>query len=409
MSQPQASEVRAYFTTHHQAMIDFLEQLVRFESPSARPEAQQEVIAALYGAFNKLGFQVRILPGQKTGGHLDARPKVRDRGRPYQLLLGHCDTVWPIGTLKEMPLLIKDGRMTGPGVYDMKAGLVMMIWSLRAIRDLDIPLEVTPVIVINSDEEIGSRESTATIRRLARWARRAFVMEPSLGDDGELKTRRKGVGRFTVTVAGRAAHAGLDPESGASAILELSYQIQKLFALNDLERGVTINVGQIDGGLQPNVIAPASKAVVDVRVPSQADAERIEAAIRGLTPETPGVSLTVEGYFGRPPLELTPRNKDLWEVACRCGESLGLSLQEGMAGGGSDGCTSSLYTATLDGLGAVGGGAHAAHEFIYVDSLVERAALLTLLLAAPAKGAEAPARERAKAEGRAPQLEGLEP
>ena len=278
MAVPNAPEVRRYFAEHRQAMIDLLTRLVLAESPSTKAEAQQEVLATLYGALNALDYRVRIVPGRQSGGHLYARPKNRERGRPYQLLLGHCDTVWPLGALKDMPLESHDGRMTGPGIYDMKAGLVQMIWSLRALRDLKIPLVATPVVVINSDEEIGSRESSATIHRLARRALRAFVMEPSLGQSGQLKTRRKGVGRFTLTVKGRAAHAGLDPESGASAILELSYQIQKLFALNDLEQGITINVGQIDGGLQPNVIAPISKAVVDVRVPTQADATRISIA-----------------------------------------------------------------------------------------------------------------------------------
>jgi len=409
MSAAKVDEVRAYFAANRQAMIAFLERLVLAESPSARPESQQEVLAALYGSLTELDYHVHLVPGRTSGGHLVARPNTRIRGRPLQLLVGHCDTVWPVGTLKHMPLKTGDGRMAGPGVYDMKAGLVQILWALRAIRDLHIPLEVTPVVVVNSDEEIGSRESSATIHRLARRAERAFVLEPSLGDNGRLKTQRKGVGRFTVEITGRAAHAGLDPESGASAILELSFQIQQLFALNDLDRGVTVNVGQIDGGLQPNVIAPASKAVVDVRVPSQADAARVESAIRALTPQTPGVSIAVEGYFGRPPLEHTPRNRALWALARRCGESLGVTLEEGMAGGGSDGCTTSLYTATLDGLGAVGGGAHAAHEFIYLDSLVERGALLTLLLSAPSASLAAPAGATAESSDRAPMLEGSEP
>ncbi len=408
MALPEAEGLRDYFAENHQRMIDFLQRLVLAESPSTRPEAQQEVLATLYGALSELGYRVRIIPGHKTGGHLYARPAERRRGRPYQLLLGHCDTVWPLGTLKEMPLRISEGRMSGPGVYDMKAGLVQTIWALKAIRDLDIPLEVTPVVVINSDEEIGSRESTSTIRRLARWAQRTYVMEPSLDHNGKLKTARKGVGRFTVAVTGRAAHAGLDPQSGASAILELSYQIQKLFALNDFERGITINVGQIDGGLHPNVIAPASKAVVDVRVPTQADAIRIEGAIRALEPHTPGVSIAIEGYIGRPPLERTPRNHALWALARSYGEDLGLDLEEGMAGGGSDGCTTSLHTATLDGLGAVGGGAHAAHEFIYLDSLIERSALLTLLLTAPVEAPAGSLKSAIDSDDFAPLLEGSE-
>ena len=215
---------------------------------------------------------------------------------------------------------------------------------------------------------------------------RVFVLEPSLGPDGRLKTTRKGIGRFTVKVKGKAAHAGLDPERGASAILELSHVVQALFALNDPENGITVNVGTIEGGLRPNVVAPESKAVVDVRVETQKDAEFIESRIHGLEPSVPGTVLEVDGRIGRPALEPTPRNRELWHLAEGLSGELGLDLQEGLAGGGSDGNTTSLYTATLDGLGPVGDGAHAPHEFLYVEETLERTALLTLLLLAPPTG-----------------------
>ena len=206
---------------------------------------------------------------------------------------------------------------------------------------------------------------------------------PSLGPAGQLKTARKGIGRFTVTVHGEAAHAGLDPGAGASAILELSHVIQQLFALNDLERGVTVNVGTIDGGLRPNVVAPKSTAVIDVRVPTEQDAERIEAEICKLQPATPGTRIEVDGLFGRPAMEHTPANRSLWRLACRVGSELGLTLEEATAGGGSDGNFTSRHTATLDGLGAVGAGAHARHEHLLLGPTIERAALLDLLIAAP--------------------------
>ena len=212
---------------------------------------------------------------------------------------------------------------------------------------------------------------------------RVFVLEPSLGPDGRLKTGRKGIGRFTVKVKGKAAHAGLDPEQGASAILELAHVVQTLFALNDAEKGVTVNVGTIEGGLRPNVIAPESTAVVDVRVRTQADAERIEQAIHALAPSVPGTALEIDGRIGRPALERTPRNQSLWHLAKDLSGELNMDLGEGFAGGGSDGNTTSQYTATLDGLGPVGDGAHAPHEFLYVDETLERTALLTLLLLAP--------------------------
>jgi glutamate carboxypeptidase len=208
-------------------------------------------------------------------------------------------------------------------------------------------------------------------------------MEPALGEEGMIKTRRKGIGRFTVTVFGKAAHAGLDPESGASAILELSHVIQTLFALNDSDAGVSVNVGMVDGGLQPNVIAPHSQAVVDVRVPTIGDGDRIEQIIHGIEPATPGVRLKIEGRIGRPSMERTERNEALWQQASRVGEELGMALEQGSAGGGSDGNTTSQYTATLDGLGPVGHGAHAEREFLYIDRTLDRAALLAMLLLAP--------------------------
>jgi glutamate carboxypeptidase len=239
------------------------------------------------------------------------------------------------------------------------------------------------VFLINSDEEIGSHESTRLITRFARGADRCFVLEPSLGPSGDLKTARKGVGSFTITVRGKAAHAGLDPGKGASAILELSLVIQKLFALNDAEKGITVNVGTIDGGLSANVVAPESKASVDVRVPTLEDAERLEKIIHGIEAETPGTEVVIEGSVRRPPMERTPGNQRLWQLAQKGAEELGISIEQAAAGGGSDGNTTSQLVPTLDGLGAVGAGAHAVNEHMVLDKMVERSALLARLLAFP--------------------------
>lgn len=383
MDRSRPQEILTWLRDHHHEMVRFLEQLACAESPSAVPEAQQPILKLLAEALTGLGYRVRHIPGRHTGGHLLAAHKDRLRHRPVQLLLGHCDTVWPLGTLKDMPVVIDNGVMKGPGVYDMKAGLAQLIFALRALRELELAPAVTPVVFINSDEEIGSRESTPYIRTLARIADRALVLEPSLGLSGRLKTARKGVGRFTVRIKGKAAHAGLDPQAGASAILELSHVIQRLFALNDVERGITVNVGVIDGGLSPNVVAPESSATVDVRIVSHEDGENIQGRILSLAPVTHGVTLAIEGRIGRPPMERTPGNQALWKVAREAAQQLDLELGEGIAGGGSDGNTTSLYTPTLDGLGAVGDGAHARHEFVYLDKMVERSALLALLLLAP--------------------------
>lgn len=380
---PCVSQLLSYLREQLPCMIDFLKRLVVLESPSTVPDAQKPLLQLLARELASLDYQVRILSGRTTGGHLYARPCRRVRHHPRQLLLGHCDTVWPLGTLREMPLEIDGPIVRGPGVYDMKAGLVQILFALRALRALQCEPPVTPVVFVNSDEEIGSPESTRHICRLARVAERAFVLEPSLGTEGKLKTARKGVGRFTIVITGKAAHAGLNPEEGVSAILELSYVVQQLFALNDAAQGITVNVGMVSGGVGANVVAPESRAVVEVRALTHEDARRIEERIRALQPVTPGVMLTVEGKMTRPPLEPTPRNQALWRLAQQLAGELGLRIGAGVAGGASDGNTTSLFTATLDGLGAVGGGAHARHEFVSVDKMVERSALLALLLLAP--------------------------
>ncbi len=379
----QAKQLLETLQNWQQPMVDMLRSLVLAESPSHVPEAQAAVQNILREALIDTGFRVRKIRGQRSGGHLFARPENRKRGQPFQLLLGHCDTVWPVGTLSRMPFEQRGECLYGPGVYDMKAGLVQAIFALRALRACDLQPAVTPVLLLNSDEEIGSHESTPLIVRLARRCDRAFVMEPALGPEGHLKTTRKGVGRFVIRVQGRAAHAGLDPGMGASAILELSHVIQELFALNDPERGITVNVGTIDGGLRPNVVAPESSAQVDVRVATQEDAREIERAIHALQPTTPGTELQITGHIGRPPMETTWRNHELWRRARQAAAELGLEVQNAMAGGGSDGNTTSQYTATLDGLGAVGEGAHARHEHVLIPHLSRRAALLARLLLDP--------------------------
>lgn len=381
-NEERARAIYAYLQDAQEEMVAFLRELALAESPTTAPEAQARVQALLREPLEGSGFLVEVLPGQQSGGHLYAgRPQ--DEGRPRQLLLGHSDTVWPIGTVDEMPVAVRGPKMVGPGVYDMKAGLTQMVFALRALDELGLEPAVAPTIFVNSDEETGSDESTPHIRRFAADVERVFVLEPSLGAEGRIKTARKGVGRFDVVARGRAAHAGLDPEKGRSAILELSYVIQKLFALNDPAAGVNVNVGRVVAGLRPNVIAPEGRAEIDVRVPTQEAARRVEAAIYDLQPETPDVTLEITGAVYRPPLERTPRNRALWELARTFGRDLGLALQEGTAGGGSDGNTTSPLAATLDGLGAVGDGAHASHEFVYVDAMPQRAALLALLLLAP--------------------------
>ena len=364
--------------------VDFLTTLCRVESPTDHPETQGDVHALIGPAFEELGFDVRIVPGRVSGNHLLAVPKRRRRGAPTQLLMGHSDTVWPLHTLERMPVHIDGGRLYGPGTLDMKGGLTQIIFALRALRDLGVEPSLSPVIFVNADEEVGSPDSKRHVKRLARQASRALVLEPSLGPSGLIKTARKGVGQFEIVVRGRAAHAGLDPEAGASAILELSHVIQQVNALNAPKLGLTLNVGLIDGGTRPNVIAAEAHCVVDVRVVTSEDGREVERLLLAIEPVTAGVSLEVSGGVSIAPLERTARNVRLWEVAQEAGADLGFDLDHTLAGGGSDGNTTSLFTATLDGLGCVGDGAHADHEHIVIDPSLDRCAVLARLLMAPA-------------------------
>jgi len=367
----------------------FALELTRLESPSTDPGTQEPVFRLLAGALEEEGYRLRRLSGVRTGGQLLARAAGHRRGGPMQLVVGHVDTVWPVGTLEEMPVEERNGHLVGPGIFDMKGGLAQMVFALKALAELGLEPELTPVVFLNSDEEIGSPESDARIRRLSRRASRALVLEPALEPVGKLKTSRRGVGRFSVRVRGRSAHTGLAPGEGASAILELSHVIQRLHGFSDVERGITVNVGEIRGGSRPNVVAADALAEVDVRVRTVEDARWLEAEILALqdaTPSIPGTSVEIRGAVDRPPMEGTPRNRALWRGAQAVAEALELEVGEGMSGGASDGNTTSLFTATLDGLGAVGDGAHALHEYVEADRMPERAALLAGILLLPETG-----------------------
>lgn len=378
-----AQSILEYLAGQRDAMVEMLVSLAEKESPTDVVASQAAVQSQLSEALCELGFAVRHVPGKETGGHLFAVPKRRERGKPAQLLIGHSDTVWPLGTLETMPVVVENGQVRGPGTFDMKAGIVQGIFALRALRELGHQPPATPVWFINSDEETGSPESKRYVRLIAKHVARAFVLEPALGPVGHLKTARKGVGRFVVKVHGKAAHSGLDPTGGASAIHELTHVVQRLHALTDLERGITVNVGVVRGGSRVNVIAAEAEAEVDVRILSAADGEAIAETIHGMRALTPGTSLEIEGGIQIPPLERTARNRLLWQAATEAGGRLGMDLTEDISGGGSDGNTTSLYTATLDGLGPRGDGAHANHEHVEIESLVERAALVAELLMSP--------------------------
>src|SRR6056297_194171 len=362
----------------------FLKKLVSTETPPGNSSSHKKLFSILEKEFEKLGFDTQLLTGRNSGGQLYARWENNSgNGNGYQLLLGHADTVWPEGTLDKMPFERDDNVIRGPGVYDMKAGLAMIVFALRLIDNLGMKPDLSPVVFINSDEETGSNDSEARIKNIAKAMNRVYVLEPSLDPDGKLKTRRKGVGHFEVIIKGTSSHAGIEPEKGRSAIVELSYIIQKLHVLNDPENGISINVGKIEGGINTNVVAPESRASVDVRVLTKKDAERIEREIKAIEVTTKDVSAEISGCFGRPPLVLNKRNRALWNAASQIGSELGIELTEGISGGGSDGSYTSLFTATLDGLGAVGDGAHSPTERIFLKETLQRIAILINLLLLP--------------------------
>ena len=378
-----ARMVHDYVSKHKADFLSLLQSLVEIETPSDQPETFSMIWDLLSEQFKNLNYSVTHFEGNDTAGQLLCKPEDFDPSKPTQLILGHCDTVWDVGTLNEMSFNIEDNIVTGPGVYDMKTGIAMMVFGIQAIQYLNKTPKVQPIFLINSDEEIGSHESQDRIVEQAKLAERTFVLEPSLGKEGKIKTRRKGVGDFEISINGKPSHAGLAPEEGVSAILGLSHIVQQLFRLNDPANGVTVNVGTIEGGERSNVVAAKSKAVVDVRVPTQKDGKRIKEKIYNLKPEIEGVELSVSGDINRPPLEKKEGNQKLWNTAKKLGKELDLELQEGMSGGASDGNFSNLYSPTIDGLGAVGEGAHAYHEKIFLEETLDRLALFALLLLEP--------------------------
>jgi glutamate carboxypeptidase len=362
----------------HRAWVeDLIQHLVRLESPSTDKAALDRCGRELAHRLVDLGAKVTTFPQQTAGDHV----KAEFGAGPWQVLvLGHFDTVWPIGEIERMPCQRRGDRITGPGVFDMKAGIAIAMLALRVLTERREPLPHRVVMLWTTDEEVGSLTSRALIEDEAQRSRAVFVLEPSL-PGGALKTARKGVADFRVTAQGIAAHAGIDPGSGASAIHELVRQAVRLLALHQPDRGITVNVGRFEGGDRTNVVADRAVMDVDVRVPTLKDGERVAAAFASLTPDDPRVRLEVTGGVDRPPLERSASVVALYHQARDIARSLGRTLGEGATGGGSDGnFTAALGIPTLDGLGAEGGGAHARDEHVLVASLPFRAALLAGLV-----------------------------
>jgi glutamate carboxypeptidase len=358
-----------------------LAQFVRAESPSTNKPALDRLARVVAAEFRRRGATVRVLRQSTAGDQVRAewRP-AGSRGNAPILVLGHLDTVYDLGALQRTPFAVRGGRAFGPGTFDMKSGIVIALYAIEALRALKLHPRRPIVCLWTSDEEIGSRAARAEIERQARASCAVLVLEPAGGARGDLKTARKGVGELTLEVKGRSAHAGLDPQSGVNAILELSLQLARLQRLNQPKRGVTVNAGVIQGGTRSNVIPDRAMALIDLRAPTVGKMRALERKLRALRPILPGAKLSVRGGFNRPPLE-TRMSKNLFARAERVARQTGLNIGQCAVGGGSDGnFTAAIGVPTLDGMGGAGGGAHSPGEFVLLSSLPERAALLAALL-----------------------------
>jgi glutamate carboxypeptidase len=370
----------ACFEERRDQIVSTIRELVEIESPSDNKAAVDCLAKTVAQKFAALGGQIRIHRATNFGDHLQVDFEGKSGGTPV-LLLGHYDTVYPLGTLASMPCRVVDNKLTGPGVLDMKSGIALMLHALSALQEWggSLPRPITVLLV--SDEEVGSDSSRAITESLAKKAAAVLVLEPSYGFEGAVKTARKGVGEYLVKVTGKASHAGLDFQEGVNAILELARQIERVSSFTDLKKGLTVNVGIVSGGSRTNVVPAEATAQVDVRIARLKDAAGIDKKMRGLRPFNRKCKLEITGGINRPPMERTAGVAALYAKAVAVAGELGWKLGEAAVGGGSDGnFTAGLGIPTLDGLGGVGDGAHASHEHILIPELPHRAALVAGLI-----------------------------
>jgi glutamate carboxypeptidase len=370
-----------FFTERQHTISETIRQLVEIESPSDNKPAVDQLGALLAGRFEKIGGHAKFHRTQSFGDHLQVDFSGARSGQPV-LLLGHIDTVYPMGTLSSMPCRVADGRLWGPGALDMKSGIALILHALEGLRAWHgdtVPRPVTVFLV--TDEEVGSESSRRITESLARKSGAVLVLEPSYGIKGAVKTARKGVGEYAIKVTGKAAHSGLDFDKGENAIVEMAKQITAISKLVNLKRGLTLNVGVVSGGTRTNVIPAQATASLDVRVTHMKDATAIDRQLRALKPFNRKCKLEIKGAVNRPPMERSAGVAMLYKKASEIAKKLGWKLEEASVGGGSDGnFTASLGIPTLDGLGGVGEGAHATHESILVSELPRRTTLLAELI-----------------------------
>lgn len=367
-------------------MIALIREFVECESPSDHPPSVNRFVELMTERVKDIA-RVKLLPaGARYGKHLRCEFKfgsARGADQSQILALGHSDTVWPLGTLAGMPFREGRGRLSGPGTLDMKGGLAFFIFAMRALTELAIPVRRNVLLQVNSDEEVGSETSREWTEEAARRSVAVLVLEPGTGLEGKLKTARKGVGGYTVTVRGRASHAGVDFLNGANAIVEMARQLEKIAGFTRLDRGVTVSAGVVRGGTRSNVVPAECTAEIDIRAPRGRDEAYLERCFGSLKPFDKRCTLKISGGLNRPPLERSAGVRKLFKLASGLAAELGIDLEESSTGGGSDGnFTAALGVPTLDGLGAVGEGAHAVNESILINRIADRTALLAKLVAA---------------------------
>jgi glutamate carboxypeptidase len=374
--------LKSYFQEHLEEMVDFLGWLVRQESMSRVPEATSQIAEELGARLGELGAAVELLRNERTGASILARfdQSSIDQSAKQLLIVGHLDTVWPIGTIERQPFRIKDGLAYGPGTFDMKAGLTIAFFAIRALKEAGYRTLRPVAILITCDEETGSLYNRAIIEAEGRRSHAALVLEPPI-PGGNLKTGRKGVGEFELIITGKPAHAGNDPLSGISAITELAHQILAINAMSDYEHGTTLNVGVVSGGVLSNVIPAQARARIDMRYQTAEEGTRITQALAQLRPVLKGAHIEVSGGINRPPLVRTAAIEALFQHARSLASEIGFDVGEGSVGGGSDGnFIAALGVPVLDGLGVDGAGAHAEHEHVIISDIPCRAALLARLI-----------------------------
>jgi glutamate carboxypeptidase len=375
----------SYFEGSRPQVLKFIRWLVEQESMSREAEANRRIAEKLAARLAEIGGSVDLFNHPRYGSTLRASFRFAAPGSAAQdglqlLVVGHLDTVWPLGTLAARPFRVDDGRAYGPGIFDMKAGVSLAAFACRAIKEMGRNTVRDVTLLMTCDEETGSHFSREIIEDEARRSRAALILEPPI-PGGTIKTGRKGVGEFELIVRGRSAHAGNDPRLGVSAITEMAHQILAINEMIDYERGTTLNVGVVGGGVLSNVVAAEARASVDMRFQTVEEGERITGLMRGLSPALNGAVVEVRGGINRPPLVRTAEIAALFEHAQGLASEIGYDLKEGSVGGGSDGnFIAALGVPVLDGLGVDGAGAHAEHEHIIIDDIPRRAALLTRLI-----------------------------